>query len=323
VTASPPRGITPPASIAPMMDRTDRHFRYLMRCVSRHVLLYTEMVHALAIVRGDRARFLAHSDEEHPVALQLGGDDPASLAEAARIGEDHGFAEINLNVGCPSEAVQRGRFGACLMAEPGQVARLVEAMRSAVSVPVTVKHRIGIDDRDRFEDLLEFVRVVSGVGCDRFTVHARKAWLSGLSPHQNRTVPPLRHEDVYALKRELPDVPIEINGGVQSLAEVRAHLDRVDAVMIGRAAYDTPYSWVELDREVFGDDRDPPSRAAILERYRAYAAEQETDGVPARTLISAVIGLYAGLRGARAWRRRVHDDLLAGRRVADLLGSPA
>ncbi|MDP6945861.1 MAG: tRNA dihydrouridine(20/20a) synthase DusA, partial [Myxococcota bacterium] len=231
------RGQVRPLSVAPMMQRTDRHFRVLIRQVTRHTLLYTEMLTANAIIHGDRRLLLDFDEVEHPVSLQLGGDDPTAMAEAARIGVDYGYDEINLNVGCPSNRVKNGCFGASLMRYPDKVAAIVDAMRGAVSVPVTVKHRIGIDELDRYEDMAHFVSVVREAGADRFSVHARKAWLEGLSPKENRTVPPLRYEDVYALKREFPGLAIEINGGVTTLNEVVDHLEHVDAVMVGRAAY--------------------------------------------------------------------------------------
>ncbi len=249
------RGETRAVSVAPMMDRTDRHFRYFMRQITRRTLLYTEMVTMNAILHGDRESLLGYSEEEHPIALQLGGDDPGKLAECAKIAEDWGYDEVNLNVGCPSDRVQKGRFGACLMAYPDVVARSVEAMREACGLAVTVKHRIGVDDLDQYEDMKRFVETVARAGCDRFSVHARKAWLQGLSPKENREVPPLRYEDVYRLKDEFRDLKIEINGGIKTLAETKTHLERVDAVMIGRAAYDNPYVFAEVDREIFGDQR--------------------------------------------------------------------
>jgi tRNA-dihydrouridine synthase A len=216
-----------------MMDRTERHFRVLMRLIFPSSWLYTEMVTANAVIHGDRDRLLGFDAAEHPVVLQLGGDDPGALAEAARIGEGYGYDEINLNVGCPSDRVQKGSFGACLMLRPERVARCVEAMRAVVRVPVTVKHRIGVDERDAYEDMLNFVDIVAAAGCDRFSVHARKAWLSGLSPKQNREVPPLRYEDVYRLKSERPSLRIELNGGVRSHDAIEEHLRYVDGVMIG------------------------------------------------------------------------------------------
>lgn len=300
-----PRAAPPPLSAAPMMDRTDRHFRYLLRLLAPRVLLYTEMVTTGAVLRGERAHLLAFDPAEHPVALQLGGDDPVDLAEAARIGADLGYDEINLNVGCPSDRVQRGRIGACLMADPERVAECVDAMRRAVDLPVTVKHRIGIDDRDAYEDLEHFVDVVARAGADRFTVHARKAWLSGLSPKENREIPPLRYEDVYRLKARRPGLSIEINGGVRTLDAVDEHLRHVDAVMVGRAAYDDPYLMARADRALWRDASPPPTRREAVERYLPYMARQLEGGVPVQRLTRHLLTLFTGLPGARAWRRHL------------------
>ena len=248
-----------PLSIAPMMERTDRHYRYFMRQMTRRTLLYTEMITTAAILHGDREKLLGFSSEEKPLSLQVGGDNPQELAECARIAEDMGYDEINLNVGCPSNRVQNGNFGACLMAQPERVAQAVEAMQKAVDLPVTVKHRIGIDQRDRYEDMAHFVRIVSEVGCRRFTVHARKAWLKGLSPKENRNIPPLRYQDVHRLKQEFPHLFIEINGGITTLEQVQEQLKLVDAVMIGRAAYDNPYLFATVDRDLYGEDVTPPN----------------------------------------------------------------
>lgn len=238
-------------SIAPMMDYTDRHFRYLMRQLTRRTVLYTEMVTSAAILHGDRQRLLGFSVIEKPLVLQIGGDNPADLAECCRIAEDMGYDGVNLNVGCPSSRVQDGHFGACLMAKPEQVAACVTAMQAATALPISVKHRIGIDDCDRYEDLANFVRIVSAGGCEWFTVHARKAWLKGLNPKENRTIPPLRYGDVYRLKQDFPHLGIEINGGILTLAEAQEHLQQVDAVMIGRAAYDNPYLFATADSGVY------------------------------------------------------------------------
>jgi tRNA-dihydrouridine synthase A len=294
-----------------MMDRTDRHFRYLVRQITRHCLLHTEMIPAGAILRGDRERLLGFDEAERPLAVQLGGDDPAGLAECARIASDLGYDEINLNVGCPSRRVQRGRFGACLMAEPERVARAVAAMRRAVALPVTVKHRLGVDDLDRYEDLVAFVRVVAEAGCDRFIVHARKAWLGGLSARENRTVPPLRHEEVYRLKRELPRLRIEINGGFASLAAVREQLERVDGVMVGRAAYDDPYMLAGADAAIFGAHTRPPSRREVVEAMLPYIERWLARGLPLRRITRHMQGLFAGRQGARGFRQRLAED--AGR----------
>lgn len=301
--ASPPPPI-PALSVAPMMDRTDRHFRFFMRQITQHTLLYTEMVVTGAILFGDRHRFLRYHQQEHPVALQLGGDNPAALAQCARIAEDYGYDEVNLNVGCPSARVQDGNFGACLMAEPQRVADAVSAMQAKVRIPITVKHRIGINDHESYEFMREFVDVVRGAGCRRFTAHARIAVLGGLNPKENRTVPPLRYADVYRLKRELPQLSIEINGGITTLAQAQEHLRHVDAVMIGRAAYDDPYLFAAADREIFGDaSREPPSRLEVLERLIPYAEEHLAEGGRLHTITRHLMGLYAGQPGARAWRR--------------------
>lgn len=292
-------------SVAPMMDRTDRHFRFMMRLITRRTLLYTEMVTARAVLHGDRARVLGYSEEEHPLALQLGGDDPSELAEAARIGEDFGYDEVNLNVGCPSDRVQAGRFGACLMAEPERVADAVAAMRSRVRVPVTVKHRIGIDDRDRYEDMLRFVDVVASAGCDRFTVHARKACLAGLSPKENRVVPPLRHADVYRLKRERPKLTIELNGGVASLEDVRRHLASADAVMVGRAAYDDPYLFAAADRLFFGVVVPARTRRQVIEAMIPYVERRTAEGDRLQAIVRHMHNVYRAASGARAFRRRL------------------
>lgn len=303
------RGRLHPISVAPMMDCTDRHFRWFMRQVTRRTLLYTEMVTMGAVLHGDREHLLGFLPEERPLALQLGGDDPAMLAECARIGEGMGYDEININVGCPSDRVASGNFGACLMARPERVAACVAAMRAAVTVPVTVKHRIGIDDRDSYEHMLGFVDTVADAGCDRFTVHARKAVLGGLSPKENRTVPPLRPLDVYRLKAERPALRVEINGGIVTLDAAGEHLQRVDGVMIGRAAYDNPYLFADVDRRFYGDDAAAPDRYKIARRFGEYAARWFAERPANRSggklsgLTRHVIGLFAGLPGAREFRR--------------------
>jgi tRNA-dihydrouridine synthase A len=290
-----------------MMDRTDRHFRSFLRRITRHSLLYSEMVTTGAVLHGDRERLLGFGEEEHPLALQLGGDDPVALAECARIAEGLGYDEINLNVGCPSDRVQRGRFGVCLMAEPERVARAVESMRAAVALPVTVKHRIGVDDLDRYEDMERFVRIVAQAGCDRFSVHARKAWMSGLSPKENRTVPPLRYGDVYRLKQAHPGLDIEINGGFRTLAEVREQLEHVDGVMIGRAAYEDPYALATADVELFGDDREPATRREIVERFVPYVETWLGRDLFLSKITRHMLGLFAGRPGARAWKRTLSE----------------
>ena len=268
--------------VAPMMDYTDRHFRSIARLLTRHALLYTEMVPTPALIKGDKARFLDHDPSERPVALQLGGNDPAALAECARMAEDWGYDEVNLNVGCPSDRVSAGRFGACLMADPHLVARCVEAMRGAVSLPITVKHRIGVDALDSYEHLAAFIAIVAAAGCPTFIVHARKAWLNGLNPKQNRTIPPLRHDLVHRLKADFPTLTIVTNGGVATLDQAAPHLEHVDGVMIGRAAYDDPYLLADVDRRFHGETAPPPTRREIIERLAPYLDSQVRAGVPAR-----------------------------------------
>ena len=299
-------------SIAPMMDRTDRHYRYLMRQLAKRPLLYTEMLVTKAILMGNRQRLLDFSPVEHPISLQLGGDDPQELAECARIAADWGYDEVNLNVGCPSERVQSGNFGACLMATPELVARCVEAMQRVVDIPVTVKHRIGIDNRDRYEDMREFVRVVAEAGCQRFTVHARKAWLQGLSPKENRTVPPLRYEDVYRLKREFPHLFVEINGGITTLEQVEGHLASVDAVMIGRAAYDNPYLFATVDRDLYGESSAVPSRRDVVLGMLPYIDEWLGKGIKLNSITRHMLQLFAGQPGTRAWKREITEGVKLG-----------
>ncbi len=307
------RGRLWPLSVAPMMEQTDRHLRAFLRRITRRTLLYTEMLSTGAVLHGDREHLLGFSPEEKPLALQLGGDDPVALALCARVAEEWGYDEINLNVGCPSERVQQASFGACLMARPEVVAGAVAAMRAAVPLPVTVKHRIGIDDQDRYEDLARFVTTVAAAGCDRFIVHARKAWLSGLSPKENRTVPPLRYEEVHRLKREHPYLAIEINGGITRLDQAREHLARVDGVMIGRAACDDPYLFAPADRDFFdgspaeGMD-EPPSRREVVEAFLPYVERWASRGTPLPRLLRGPLGLFAGQPGTRAWKRYLAEN---------------
>ena len=304
----PPSSQLAPVSVAPMMDWTDRHCRYFHRLISRRALLYTEMVTTGAILHGDRERLLGFSPEEHPVALQLGGSDPAALAESARVGEAWGYDEVNLNVGCPSDRVQSGRFGACLMAEPELVARCVAAMREAVKVPVTVKSRIAIDDMEEWPTLERFVRTVAAAGCTRFIVHARKAWLQGLSPKENRDVPPLRYELVYRLKQELPQLDISINGGVKTLEATEEHLRHVDGVMIGRAAYESPYLLADVDRRFYGDEAPARTRHEVVMAMLPYVEQQRSRGAPLGAMTRHMLGLFGGLAGARAFRRHLSEN---------------
>ncbi len=297
-----------PLSVAPMMDRTDRHFRYFMRQITRRTLLYTEMVTSAAIIHGDRNHLLGFSPQEKPLVLQVGGDNPQELAECARIAEDMGYDEINLNVGCPSSRVQDGNFGACLMAQPERVARAVEAMIAATGLPVTVKHRIGIDNCDRYEDMANFVRIVSAAGCQRFTVHARKAWLQGLSPKANRDIPPLRYGDVHRLKQEFPHLFIEINGGLTSLEQVKQQLTLVDAVMIGRAAYDNPYLFATADAEIYGEEVTHPTRHEVVEAMYSYIDNWVAKGLKLNKITRHMLQLFSGQPGSRVWKRHLTEN---------------
>ncbi len=302
------RAVTHPLSVAPMMDRTDRHFRVLARALSRRVLLYSEMIHAHAVIRGNRAQLLDFHLMERPLVLQLGGDDPQHLAEAARIGADHGYDEINLNCGCPSEKVQQGNFGVVLMADAERVARCVAAMRDAVAVPVSVKHRIGFDDRDGFADMLAFVDVVAEAGCDRFTVHARKAWTQGLSPKQNREVPPLRHDEVHRLKQERPHLRIETNGGIRDVASARAQLVYVDGVMIGRAAWDDPWLLASVDSALYGETSDPCLRRSDAVRALLPVIERRLSaGGRLGPIVRPLLNLFVGRPGGRRFRQTLSE----------------
>jgi tRNA-dihydrouridine synthase A len=293
-------------SVAPMMDWTDRHCRYFMRLLSPSALLYTEMVTAAAIVHGDADRFLRYSAEEHPVALQLGGSDPDWMAEAAARGAACGYDEININVGCPSDRVQNGQFGACLMAHPDIVARCFTAMQKESDVPVTVKSRIGINDQDSYDFLRSFVAPLAEAGCRKFVVHARIAILEGLSPKENRSVPPLDYERVYRLKKDFPELEIVINGGFTSIETIDAALQRVDGVMIGRQAYHQPYFLAELEAHYIGG-WEAPSRRAIVEKMLPYIEACVSEGVSLNSISRHMLGLYAGQPGARAWRRYISE----------------
>ena len=289
-------------SVAPMMDWTDRHCRVLHRQLTGRALLYTEMLTTGAILHGDRRRLLAFDPAEHPVALQLGGSDAGDLVEAARIGEAEGYDEINLNVGCPSDRVQSGRFGACLMREPELVAECMAAIAAAVTIPATVKCRIGVDDQDPEESLFRLVDLCAGAGVRQFVVHARKALLQGLSPKENRDVPPLNYPLVYRLKRERPDLTIVINGGIASLDEAQAHLAHVDGAMLGRAAYHTPALLGDVDRLLFGEDKATTAVGAV-ESYKPYIARELAKGAHLAAMTRHMLGLFHGAPGARAWRR--------------------
>lgn len=314
-----PRATPYPLSVAPMMDWTDRHFRVFMRGITRRTLLYTEMITMHAVLHGDRNRLLGFSPVERPLALQLGGDDPEGLAACARLAEGWGYDEINLNVGCPSERVQSGSFGACLMLEPARVRDCVAAMREAVRLPVTVKHRIGVDARDSYDDLYAFVATVAEAGAERFTVHARKAWLRGLSPKENRTIPPLRYGDVYRLKEDFPHLVVEINGGVRNLEEAKAHLTRVDGVMVGRAAYENPYLLALADRELFGEAGPLSSRREVVLGMLPYLERQLEGGVRLNSMTRHMLGLFANRPGAKGWKRHLSEQAHKPGAGADVL----
>lgn len=297
-----------PLSIAPMMDRTDRHYRYFMRQITRRTLLYTEMVTSQAIHYGDTERLIGFTPAENPLVLQVGGDDPVLLAKCAHLAAEFGYAEINLNVGCPSDRVQSGNFGACLMAKPEKVAECVAAMMAASPIPVSVKHRIGVDELDRYEDLTNFITVVSATGCDRFTVHARKAWLQGLSPKDNRTIPPLRYSDVHRLKQDFPHLYIEINGGFKTLGQVQNQLQSVDAVMIGRAAYDTPYLFATVDQDIFGDWSQPVrTRHQVVQAMLPYIDDWTIKGTRLNSITRHMLHLFHGQPGSRIWKRTLTE----------------
>jgi tRNA-dihydrouridine synthase A len=292
-------------SVAPMMDWTDRHCRYFHRLLSSRARLYTEMVTSAALVRGKQLRLLEHSQQEHPVALQLGGSDPQELAQAARLGAEAGYDEINLNVGCPSDRVQSGRFGACLMREPELVGDCVRAMRDAVDVPVTVKCRIGVDDQDDYAGLQHFTETMLEAGVGELAVHARKAWLQGLSPKENREIPPLDYGRVYRLKREFPQLVVVINGGITTVAQVQAHLTQLDGVMLGRAAYHDPYLLAQVEATLYGEPL--PLREDVLRHLRPYVEAELARGTALKHISRHLLGLYQGEPGARSFRRTISE----------------
>ncbi|MEC4728577.1 tRNA dihydrouridine(20/20a) synthase DusA [Shewanella sp. D64] len=294
-------------SIAPMLDWTDRHYRYLARLMSSELLLYTEMVTTGAIIHG-KGDYLAYNDEEHPLALQLGGSNAHDLAVCAKLAFERGYDEINLNVGCPSDRVQSGRFGACLMAEPALVAECVTAMRAVADIPITVKTRIGIDDQDSYEFLIEFIETVRDSGCDAFIIHARKAWLQGLSPKENREIPPLDYERVYRLKRDYPELSISINGGIKSLEECKAHLTKLDGVMVGREAYQNPYMLAEIDQQLCGIEKPVLSRDAVLEKFIPYIEKHLQAGGRLNHITRHMTGLFQNEVGSRIWRRYISEN---------------
>lgn len=301
-----------PVSIAPMMDWTDRHYRYFMRQITRKTLLYTEMVTTGAILFGDKDRHLEYSEIENPLVLQLGGDNPVDLTECAKISESYGYTEINLNVGCPSDRVQKGSFGACLMAKPHLVGESLSKMQEAVSIPVTVKHRIGIDDKDSYEELHNFVKIVSEYGCKRFVVHARKAILKGLSPKENRTIPPLKYDFVYNLKKDFPELIIEINGGIKTLEEIQEHLKYTDGAMLGRIAYEDPYLFSKADSLFFNPDNETikiPTRREILENMIPYLESNIKKGIGINRTLIHMIGIFNNKQGSKIWKRFLSENM--------------
>nr|WP_220271940.1 tRNA dihydrouridine(20/20a) synthase DusA [Crenobacter cavernae] len=298
-------------SVAPMLDWTDRHYRYFARLITKHTWLYTEMVTTGALLYGDVSRHLRFDDAEHPVALQLGGSEPDELARCARLAEQWGYDEVNLNVGCPSERVQKGAFGACLMAEPDLVSDCVKAMRDVVDIDVTVKHRVGIDEVESYDYVRDFVGRVSDAGCTTFVVHARNAILKGLSPKENREIPPLKYDYVYRLKRDFPDLEILVNGGVKTHDEIAAHLEHVDGVMVGREAYHNPWVMADWDARFYGAADDAPSRDAVVEAMLPYVEQRLAEpGANLRHIARHILGLYQGVPGARVWRRMLSDSTL-------------
>ncbi|HKY87990.1 MAG TPA: tRNA dihydrouridine(20/20a) synthase DusA [Pseudorhodoplanes sp.] len=298
--------------VAPMMEWTDRHCRFFHRLLTRKAVLYTEMITTGAVIHGDRDRLLGFDPFEHPVALQLGGSDPRQLAESARIGADYGYREINLNVGCPSDRVQEGRFGACLMAEPDLVGTCVAAMKSAVSIPVTVKCRIGIDNQDPEQSLDAFAEKVKAAGADALIVHARKAWLDGLSPRENRDIPPLDYDRVYRLKRAHPDFEIVINGGIGTIEDAAVHLQHVDGVMMGRAAYQEPYRLLAVDPMLFDEPAPAKSMKAAVEAYLPYVERELSKGTRLHAITRHMLGLFRAVPGARAFRRHLSTHAVKG-----------
>lgn len=295
-------------SVAPMMEWTDRHDRYFLRQISQHTMFYSEMVTTGAILFGNRERFLQFNQQEHPIAVQLGGSNPADLAECAVICEDYGYDEINLNVGCPSDRVQSGKIGACLMAEPELVAECISAMQNKVNVPVTVKHRIGIDDLDSYQHLVNFVETVASAGCQTFIVHARKAILSGLSPKQNREIPPLLYPMVYQLKQDFKALEIIINGGITSLEQAEEHLKHVDGVMIGREAYHNPYILADVDQRFFGSDNNVPSRIDVINALIPYIEQELAKGTRLQHISRHILGLFHAQPNGKLWRRHLSEN---------------
>ena len=295
-------------SVAPMMDWTDRHCRYFHRLLSQHVLLYTEMVTTGALLFGETKRFLRYHDTEHPIALQLGGSDPKALARCAQLAQDAGFDEVNLNVGCPSDRVQSGQFGLCLMKNPALVAECVSAMKAAVSMPITIKTRIGVDDQDDLAHLEDFVAKQLEANVDHICIHARKGWLKGLSPKENRNIPPLQYEHVYTIKQRFPKTSIGINGGITSLTEAHTHLQHVDTVMIGRAAYQNPYILAKVDQQFYENTAPKRSRLEIVEALKPYIQSELKQGQPLNRITRHILGLFQGKPGAKRWRQVISQQ---------------
>lgn len=315
---TPVDGVDRRISVAPMMGWTDRHDRYFMRLITPHALLYTVMITTGALTYGKKLHVLDYSPEEHPVALQLGGSDPAELATCAKIATDYGYDEINLNCGCPSDRVQRGQFGACLMSSPALVADCIDAMKQVTDVPVTVKTRIGIDDNDSYQFLLDFVGPIAEKGCRTFIIHARKAWLNGLSPAENRTIPPLKWETAYQLKKDFPHLEIILNGGIKTTAQVKDAMQHVDGVMIGREAYQNPYFLSEVERDVLGT-ADLRSRRAVIEALMPYIEDNLQKGIPLKDISRHILGLFQGLPGARRWRQILSSEAYKPDARSDLI----
>ncbi len=295
-------------SVAPMLDWTDRYCRYFHRLLSKQALLYTEMITTGALLFNEPARFLDFFSEEHPLALQLGGSNPEHLGKCCHLAQEWQYDEVNLNLGCPSDRVQSGKFGACLMAEPALVAECISAMTESCSLPISAKHRIGIDDLDSYDLLTHFVDTLAAAGCQTFIVHARKAWLQGLSPKQNRDVPPLRYEIVYRLKQDFPQLEIIINGGVMNLTEANQHLQHVDGVMIGREVYHNPWMLSQADKQIYGSTRQPLNRHGIVEAFLPLVEQECSRGVPLKRLTRHILGLFHGQPGAKKWRRYLSEN---------------
>ncbi len=298
-------------SVAPMLHCTDSHFRYLARLMSKRCLLYTEMITTGALIYGDRDRWLSLHEEENPVALQLGGSDPSAMAKCANLADEYKFDELNINVGCPSDRVQAGKFGACLMLEPEVVSNCIKAMKAETDIEVTVKTRIGVDDQDSYEFLQQFVEEIASAGCKTIIVHARKAHLSGLSPRQNRNVPPLHYEYVYRLKQDYPELIFILNGGLKNKAEMLQHIQELDGIMVGREVYDNPYFLSDIDELIFNDSTLKLTRFDVLDKYLHYVQIQLDKGVPLKVMAQHIFGLFNGLPGARAWRRYLSENIYA------------